>query len=49
MEERGGKVKERERARLHQCSAACNRLGPIATGFITKALGKRKHEQGAIR
>lgn len=49
MEERGGKVKEKERARLHQCGSACNRVGPTATGFITRALGKRKHEQAVIR
>lgn len=49
MEERGGKVKERERTRLHQCGSACNQVGPTATRFITKALGKRKYEQGVIR
>lgn len=49
MAERCGKVKEREKARLHQCASACNRVGPTTTRFITKALGKRKHEQGVIR
>lgn len=49
MEERGGKVKERERARLHQCGSACNHIGPTAPRFITKALGKGKHEHGVIR
>lgn len=49
MEERGEKVKESERARLHQCDSVCNHFGGTATRIITKALGKRKHEQGVIR
>lgn len=49
MEERGGKVKERERTRLHQCGSACNRVGPTTTRFITNALRKTKYEQGVIR
>ena len=49
MEKRGGKVKERERARLHQCGSAFNWVGPRAARFVTKALRKSKHEQGVIR
>jgi len=49
MEKRGEKAKKREGTRLHQCDSARNQIGPTPTRFITKTLGKRKHERCVVR
>lgn len=44
MEEKGEKVKERERTRLHQYGSTCHQFGPTAARFVTETSEKTKHE-----